>query len=242
MSEYWMGIIAFLLPLASVFFIQPSVAKVALAKNFTAEPEKRFPGLPLLSLGGVSMFIGISLAVSLACSKPEFTALRNVLAAMIVMLFSGFLIDSKMSFSYFRFLAKILAAALIIIPFYHKQDKLFPEFSPIMNSTLEMAFLIGFIFLYHHITVIHRTIFLSLAMLNSAFFGYLFWGELGLHQWSILGIALSGCLLGIIGYSRYAFYLQKPLPLIGHTGIYITGLILSTLWLNFLCNLNLFIL
>lgn len=238
MSDYWMGVIAFLLPLAAVFFIQPSVAKVALAKNFVASPEKKFPGLPLLSLGGVSMFIGINLAVSLACSKNEFTALHQMLAAMIVMLFSGFLIDSKMNFRYVRILTKILAAILVIIPFHHQHSRLFPHLSPFLNSGIETAFLIGFIFLYHRITVTHKTLFLLLAMLNSAVFGYIFWNIAEFRQWSILAISLAGCLLGVISYSRYAFHKQIPLPLIGHTGISLTGLILSALWLNFLFYLS----
>lgn len=224
---------AFLIAMLSVFFVQPSVAKVALAKNFVAEPEDRFPGLPLLSLGGVSMFIGINLSISLVSTKAGFVSMHDVIAALIVMLFSGFLLDTNMAARYFRLAVKLLAAFLVVLRFHEGPSPLFTTLPLALDVVLQLVFMVGFMFGYHYVTVFHKTLFHLLAMVNGLLLGFLHWNIESQQQWALLGFALGGSLCGILLYSRYAMRKQKPLPLIGHTGIFLTGLILASLWLTY---------
>lgn len=237
MSDYVSAAFTFIIPLITVFLVQPSVAKVALAKNFVAEPEDRFPGLPLLSLGGVSMFIGINLSVSLFCTKTGFVNLHHILAAMIVMLFSGFLMDTNMAYRYFRFFVKLLAAILVVIRMQEGPFILFENLSSLINVILQLAFLVIFMFVFHRLTIRRKTLFLALAMINAFAFGLLYINMTGMRYWALLAFSFSGSMFGILSYSRYALFKKKPLPLIGHTGIYLSALILSTLWLTYISSL-----
>ena len=234
MSSVFYGIFAVLIPLICVFLVQPSVAKVALAKNFIAEPEQRFPGLPLLSMGGISMFIGINLSVSLLCTKQGFVGMHDLLAGMIIILFSGFLMDTKLAFRYFRFTVKLLAAIIIVAHTHSGPLILFDRLSSWQNGLLEIGFVVAFMFIYHRLTIKQKTVMLLIGLGNASVLGMLIWPLEESKNWSLLAISLAGSLAGILIYSRYAYFRKKPLPLIGHTGIYLTSLILAALWLAYL--------
>lgn len=234
MSHYIAASIAFLIPLIAVFIVQPSVAKIALAKNFTAEPEDKLPGIPLLSLGGVSMFIGINLSIALVSNRTGFVSMHDLIAALIVLFFSGFLMDSNLAFRYFRFSVKLLAAILVVIRFHQGPEPLFPMLPTWIDVILQLGFIVTFMFAYHRLAKARRTLFLLLGLVNALCLGFYFGATENVQHWSILAFSLAGSLTGILGYSRYALHLKKPLPLIGHTGIYISALILAALWLNFL--------
>ncbi|WP_372774360.1 hypothetical protein [Mangrovibacterium sp.] len=233
MSTTIIVLLAYLVPLITVYIVQPSVAKVALAKNFIAEPEERFAGIPLLSLGGVSMFIGINLSVSLLCTRVGFLSMHAVIAALIVLLFSGFIIDTSLAVRYFRFSVKLLAAILVVFRFHEGAFQLLPNLPVWTNILLQIGFLVGFMLLYHRLTTYKKTLLLLLAIANALAFGVIFWPNQHEFHWSLLAFSLAGSLSGIMTYARYAHRLNKPLPLIGHTGIYFTALLLGTLWLTF---------
>ncbi|RKD90783.1 MraY family glycosyltransferase [Mangrovibacterium diazotrophicum] len=234
MSEYIAASIAFLIPLIAVYIVQPSVAKVALAKNFIAEPEDKLPGIPLLSLGGVSMFIGINLSIALISNRTGFVSMHDLLAALIVLFFSGFLMDTNLAFRYFRFAVKMLAAILVVVRFHEGPQPLFSMLPTWMDVILQIGFIVVFMFAFHRLTKARKTLFLLLGLVNAIGLGLYFGTTANVQYWAILAFSLAGSLAGILSYSRYALYRQKPLPLIGHTGIYISALILATLWLNVL--------
>jgi len=234
MSHYIATSIAFLIPFVAVFIVQPSVAKVALAKNFIAEPEDKLPGIPLLSLGGVSMFIGINLSIALVSDRAGFVNMHDLLAALIVLFFSGFLMDTNLAFRYFRFSVKLLAAILVVIRFHEGPLPLFSMLPAWADVTLQIGFIVSFMFAFHRLTIARKTLLLLIALVNALCLGFYFGATENAAHWSILAFSLAGSLAGILGYSRYALHRKKPLPLIGHTGIYISALILATLWLNFL--------
>lgn len=234
MPDILTAIAAFLIPFLAVFIVQPSVAKVALAKNFIAEPEDKLPGIPLLSLGGVSMFIGINLSIALLCRQNEFVEMHDLIAALIVMLFSGFLMDTNMAFRYFRFAVKLLAAILVVVSFRTDTAKFFPQLPDWIDIIIQLAFMVIFMLLFHRLTIRRKNLFLLLAFANALVFSFIYFENSTTNHLSILAASLAGSLGGIIAYSRYAVHQKKPLPLIGHTGIYLTALIIASLWLHFI--------
>ncbi len=231
-------ILAFLIPFISVFIVQPAVAQVAIAKNFTANPESKLPGIPLLSLGGISIFIGISLAIALICTKEGFVEMHDLLAALIIILFSGFLIETNLALRYFRLTIKILAAVIVAVRMHNGPEPIFRDLPIFWESAFQIFFLLGFMFVFHRLTNKNKTLFLAGGIFNALLLGIYFLIKSGNEDsFMIVSFSLAGSLSGIIAYSRYALFNKKPLPLIGHTGIYLSSIILGSLWLHFLATL-----
>lgn len=234
MSEFILGGLCFSIAFVSVFLVQPSVAQVGLAKNLTAEPEKHFPKLPLLTMGGVSMFFGINLALALCTSSKGFGSLHPLIAAMVILFFSGLLLDTNITFRYIRQMAKLLAAAVLVLHTRGTQGILIPGMNSTLDALVQIVFVIAFMYVFHELVLFRKMTMLVLALLHALFFvGIKGFVQLPFNDF-LLALALSGNLAGILIYSAYARYKHKPLPLIGHTGIFLIAVILAYLWLKLL--------
>ncbi|MGD9928960.1 MAG: hypothetical protein AB7U05_02980 [Mangrovibacterium sp.] len=232
MSQFFLSGLAFCLAFSIIFLIQPSVAKVAFAKNFKASPEKNFPGIPLLTLGGISMFIGITLAIALCTNNSGFNELHPLISAMVVLLFSGLVIDSGHGYRYLRQFAKFFAAGLLVIRGEDGPEAIFSSLAPWLDALIQFGFVLLFMFAYHAAVVYRKMPFLFAGLFNALIFVILFWPIQSAASYTLLSITLSGSVTGILTYSRYALHQKKPLPLIGHTGIFLIAIILATLWLQ----------
>lgn len=236
MNESVIAISSFAMAFGAIFLVQPSVAQVALAKNLTAPPGSQSPGIPLLSMGGVSMFIGINLSLAIFSTNEGFSGLHPLIAALIILLFSGLLLDTNMAFRYVRQLARLLAAAVLVLHDHSSPAILLPGLAPWLNAPLQMLFIIGFMYGYHELVLYRKMTFFLLALLNALVFAFLMWQSQALFNDILLALSLSGSLSGVLVYGRYARQKNKPLPLIGHTGIFIIAIILAALWLEFIAS------
>ncbi|WP_053179721.1 hypothetical protein [Sunxiuqinia dokdonensis] len=234
MNEVMIAILNFALAFGAIFLVQPSVAQVALAKNLMAPEGSHAPGIPLLSMGGVSMFIGINLSLAIFSTNEGFAGLHPLIAALIILLFSGLLLDTNMAFRYVRQLARLLAAAVLVLHSHGTPNTFFPGLPPWLNAVLQMAFVIGFMYGYHELVLHRKMTFLYLALLNALVFFLFMWQWQAPFNDILLALSLSGSLSGILVYSRYARIKNKPLPLIGHTGTFLIAIILAALWLEIL--------
>ncbi len=236
MNESVIAVLNFAMAFGAIFLVQPSVAQVALAKNLTAPPGSHAPGIPLLSMGGVSMFIGINLSLSIFSTNEGFAGLHPLIAALIILLFSGLLLDTNMAFRYVRQLARLLAAAVLVLHNHGTPAILLHEIAPWLNALLQMVFVIGFMYGYHELVLYRKMVFFYLALANALLFTFLLWQSQAPFNDILLALSLSGSLSGVLVYSGYARHKSKPLPLIGHTGIFLIALILAALWLKFIAN------
>ncbi|MGQ7870909.1 hypothetical protein [Sunxiuqinia sp. sy24] len=234
MNELVLAGLSFGIAFVSVFLVQPSVAQVGLAKNLTAAPEKNFPKLPLLTMGGVSMFIGINLSLALCSSGKGFGSLHPLIAAMVILFFSGLLLDTNMTFRYIRQLAKLLAAAVLVLHARGTQGILIPGLHATLDALIQITFVVAFMYVFHELALYRKMTMLLLALVHALFFVLIKGFTLAAFTGMLLALALSGSLSGILIYSRYARYKKKPLPLIGHTGIFLIAIILAYLWLKLL--------
>lgn len=236
MNESVLALLNFALAFGAIFLVQPSVAQVALAKNLTAPPGTPSPGVPLLSMGGISMFIGINLSLAIFSTNEGFAGLHPLIAALIILLFSGLLLDTNMTFRYVRQLARLLAAAVLVLHSHSTHASLFRNMDPWLNAVLQIAFVIGWMYGYHELVLRRKMICLYLALLNALVFAFLLWQSHAPFNGILLALSLSGSLSGVLVYSRYARRNNKPLPLIGHTGIFFIAIILASLWLQFIAD------
>lgn len=234
MNESMIAISSFAMAFGAIFLVQPSVAQVALAKNLTAPPGSHAPGIPLLSMGGISMFIGINLSLAIFSTNEGFSGLHPLIAALIILLFSGLLLDTNMAFRYVRQFARLLAAAVLVLHAHSTPAVLGPGLPTWLNASLQMLFVVGFMYGYHELVLYRKMTFFYLALLNTLVFAFLLWQSQAPFNDILLALSLSGSLSGVLVYSRYARQKNKPLPLIGHTGIFLIAIILAALWLEFI--------
>ena len=236
MNEPVIALLNFAMAFGAIFLVQPSVAQVALAKNLTAPTGNDNSEVPLLSMGGISMFIGINLSLAIFSTNAGFAGLHPLIAALIILLFSGLLLDTDMAFRYVRQVARVLAAAVLVLHSQSTPAALFPNMAPWLNAVLQMAFVIGWMYGYHELVLHRKMICLYLALLNALVFVFLLWQAHAPFNNILLALSLSGSLSGVLVYSRYARRRNKPLPLIGHTGIFFIAIILATLWLHLIAD------
>jgi hypothetical protein len=187
-------------------------------------------------MGGISMFIGINLSLAIFSTNEGFAGLHPLIAALIILLFSGLLLDTNMAFRYVRQLARVLAAAVLILHDHGTSAILVPGLAPWLNAPLQMLFLIGFMYGYHELVLYRKMTFFYLALANALLFTFLLWQSQAPFNDILLSLSLSGSLSGVLVYSRYARQKNKPLPLIGHTGIFLIAIILAALWLEFIAS------
>jgi hypothetical protein len=232
MNELITATLSFVMAFGAIFLVHPSVAQVALAKNLTAPPGSHPPGIPLLSMGGISMFIGINLSLAIFSTNEGFAGLHPLIAALIILLFSGLLLDTNMAFRYVRQLARLFAAAVLVLHDHSSPAVFLPGFPSWLNALLQMAFVIGFMYGYHELVLYRKMAFFYLALLNALVFAFLLWQLQAPFNEILLVLSLAGSLSGVLVYSRYARHKNKPLPLIGHTGIFLIAIILAALWLE----------
>lgn len=234
MNELMTATLNFAMAFGAIFLVQPSVAQVALAKNLTAPPESHPPGIPLLSMGGVSMFIGINLSLSIFSTNEGFAGLHPLIAALIILLFSGLLLDTNMAFRYVRQLARIMAAGILVLHDHSTTAIILPSLPYWLNALLQMAFVVGLMYGYHELVLYRKMTMFYLALVNALGFAFLLWQSHAPFNEILLALSLAGSLSGALVYSRYAQLKNKPLPLIGHTGIFLIAIILAALWLQFI--------
>ncbi len=232
MNELITATLNFAMAFGAIFLVQPSVAQVALAKNLTAPAGSHSPGIPLLSMGGISMFIGINLSLSICSSNEGFASLHPLIAALVILLFSGLLLDTNMSFRYVRQLARVLAAGVLVLHSQSTPAIFLPTLSTWLNAALQMAFVVGFMYGSHELVLYRKMTMFYLALLNTLLFAFLLWHLKAPFNQFLLALSLAGSLSGVLVYSRYARQKNKPLPLVGHTGIFLIAIILAALWLQ----------
>lgn len=236
MNESATAFLNFAMAFGAIFLVQPSVAQVALAKNLTAPEKKHATGIPLLSMGGISMFIGINLSLAICSTNEGFASLHPLIAALVILLFSGMLLDTNMSFRYVRQLARLLAAAVLVLHAHSTSVVPFPELPTWLNDVLQMAFVIGFMYGYHELVLYRKMTMFYLALFNALAFAFLLWQSKAPFNEFLLALSLAGSLSGVLIYSRHARNNNKPLPLIGHTGVFLIAIILASLWLQAIAN------
>ena len=108
-------LVAFITSLIAVIWIHPIIVKIALDKNIVDNPNKRkLQSHPIPVLGGVAVFFGIIIGLAFTSKQSESLSLMPIIAAMLIMLYTGVIDDIINLSARKRLLMEIGVIALLI--------------------------------------------------------------------------------------------------------------------------------
>lgn len=108
-------IAAFLTALIAVIWIHPKLVKIAHMKNIVDKPDARKLQItPVPVMGGVAVFFGIVIGVAITSGYAECMSLMPIIAAMLIMLYTGTMDDIMELSPRLRFIVEIGVVALLI--------------------------------------------------------------------------------------------------------------------------------
>jgi UDP-N-acetylmuramyl pentapeptide phosphotransferase/UDP-N-acetylglucosamine-1-phosphate transferase len=109
-------IAAFVIGFILVYISIPVIVRISEMKNLTDEPsDRRINKTVVPNLGGVAIFIGISIATLLSLHQFEFIEFRYIQAALIILFFIGIKDDILVIAPDKKFMAQILCALILIV-------------------------------------------------------------------------------------------------------------------------------
>lgn len=120
---YQYTLIPFLLALLAVCWIHPRLVRIALMKNIVDNPDARkLQRIPIPVLGGVAVFFGAVIGIGAMSAITDCSSLLVIVAAMMVMLYTGTMDDILDLSPSLRFLIEIALVALLITATGHSID------------------------------------------------------------------------------------------------------------------------
>ncbi len=232
--EIALSIISFTLAFLLSIIAIPPIVRVANAKHlFDQFNERKIHEKIVPPLGGVAIFIALSISTIISMYGTGAGRLRYVLAAIILMLFIG-LKDDLIDISAGKKLAVQIFAAAILVVFGHFR---FTNLHGVL-SIYDVDYFSGVIITVFSIVVITNAFNLvdgvdglaaGLGMMCAAFLGTWFFlaGQL---IFAILAFALVGSLAGFFIYNVFG---DKYKLFLGDNGSLIVGIIIAALIIEF---------
>lgn len=108
-------LIAFFTALIAVLWIHPRLVKIAHLKNIVDNPNARkLQQTPVPVLGGVAVFFGIVIGLALTSGFTECMSLMPIIAAMLIMLYTGTMDDIMELSPWLRFAVEIGVVGVMI--------------------------------------------------------------------------------------------------------------------------------
>jgi len=219
---------AFLIGLMLVYVSIPVIVRISKDKHLYDEPsERRLHKTVVPNLGGIAIFIGITIATLLSLHQLVFIEIRYILASMIILFFIGMKDDILIISPRKKFMAQVLCALILIvlgnIRFTHLHGILGLEH---INYTLSV-----FITLLAIVAIINATnlvdgidgLAASIGIFSSVIFGIKFLIT-GNDPYSILSAAIIGSLLAFLWYNVWG---RTNKIFLGDTGSLLLGLLIA---------------
>jgi len=233
---------AFTIQFISIFFIGmilvhftiPFIVRVSKAKVLFDAPNHRSvnkTGVP--NLGGVALFIGITIATLFGIQDFAFHDFSYILISMIIMFFVGIKDDIMTITPRQKLIAQIICALILIIPGDIRVTNLhgilgIQEINYAVSvgiSLLAIIFIINAINLIDGIDGLAAAIGISTTII----FGINFF-IIGNYQYTILSLAIIGSLVSFFIYNVFG---SKNKIFMGDTGSLLIGLLLSVFFIKY---------
>jgi len=217
-----------------VYLTVPVIVKVSRAKKlFDVPDERKVNTVVIPNLGGVSLFIGISIASFLSLYELSFPDLRYIMTGVIIMFFIGIKDDILVISARKKFMAQVIAALLLIIPgdirFTNLHGVLglyeINYFFSVCISALAVLAIINAVNLIDGIDGLASAV----GILFSLCFGVFFF-LMDKQQYTIVCFATAGSLIVFFIYNVFG---RKNKIFMGDTGSLILGIIASVLVIKF---------
>lgn len=219
---------AFLLGLGLVYYSIPVIVRISHDKHLFDVPNERKVNKKIVpNLGGIALFIGITLATLLSISNNPFPEFRFILSGMIILFFIGIKDDILIISAHKKFTAQILSALILIIlgdiRFTNLHGILgFHEISYAFSVIFSLLAVVAIINAQNLIDGIDG-LAASIGILAAFFFGGAF-HLADQTNYAILCAATTGSLISFFIYNVYG---KKNKIFMGDTGSLILGLLLS---------------
>lgn len=109
-------LIAFLIGLLLVYYTIPVIVRISIAKKLYDLPNERKVNLKVIpNLGGIALFIGISVGSLIGILKNSFPDWRFISSSMIILFFIGIKDDILIISAMKKFAAQFLCALILIV-------------------------------------------------------------------------------------------------------------------------------
>lgn len=227
-------IIAFFIAGALVYFTIPVIVRLSILKKLYDVPnERKMNKTAIPNLGGVALFIGITLAVLLSFYKYDFPEFRYILAGMIIMFFIGVKDDIQNLSARKKLVAQMLCALILIIPGNIRFTDLHGILG-INDINFTVSFIVSFTIIISIINAFNMIdgidgLASAIGILASVILGYLFILT-DQYQYSILCFAMTGSLIPFFIYNVFG---RKNKIIMGDSGSLILGLLFAVLIINY---------
>lgn len=225
---------AFFLAVALVFITVPPIVRVAGAKNLFDETGGRKVHRQAVPVaGGVAIFIAFTVSTIISTNGYDIDSLKYILAAIIILFFTGLKDDILVIAPSTKFLIQLVAALLVIIlgniRITHFQLVFrIQEIGYPFSLFITLLLIMGIVNAYNFIDGIDG-LASGLGLMSSAVFGSWFCIA-GDAPYAIMSFALCGSLAG---YFYFNVFGKKNKLFMGDAGSLIIGLISAVLVVRF---------
>ncbi len=217
-----------------VIYSIPISVKIALEKKLFDDPNsRRVNKVPVPNLGGVSLFIGISLATLIGILQNSFPEFRYIMISTIILLFIGIMDDLLVISARKKLLAQLVCAVIIVtlggfqFTNLHGIFGIF-EINPIEGSGLSILAIVSIINAINLIDGLDG-LAASFGILGSIVLGINFYLADQVN-FTILCAAIAGSLISFFIFNVFG---KKNKIFMGDTGAMILGFLLSALIIKF---------
>ncbi|MEY2830672.1 MAG: hypothetical protein RIQ33_2530 [Bacteroidota bacterium] len=236
--QSFLSLIAFGLSFCVTYVAIPSIIKVAKIKHLFDEPNSRKLHKSVVpTLGGLSIFAGITITSLIFCDVTKFPELQYLLAGMLILFFLGIKDDIIVLSAFTKFIGQFITAIVIVwvgdirITSFGGVFGInnLPLETSIAFSILTMVLIINAFNLIDGIDGLAGTISFIVISAYAAWFYNV--GEIG-AQLLIFSLSVMGALLSFLRYN-----ITPAKIFMGDTGSLLMGTIISFLTFEFI-NLN----
>lgn len=225
--------ISLILSFATTYFCLPRIIYIAQKKKLFDVPDNRkVHKAPIASLGGIGIFLGVTLACLFSFSFTEARAFQYYMGAALIIFFLG-LQDDILTMSPAKKVMGQLVAALIIVYKGKLSITNLHGFAGMHQISAAAGFLLTLLVIIAIVNAFNLIdgvdgLAGTLGLAASVLFGYFFMKN-KMYPYAALAFGLSGSLLSFL-----AFNLQPARIFMGDTGSLLVGLIGSILVIKFI--------
>ena len=225
---------AFLIGLVLVYVSIPVIVRISKEKHLYDEPnERRIHKVVIPNLGGVAIFIGISIATLLSLHQFEFIEFRYIQASLIILFFIGIKDDILIISARKKFIAQVICALILIIPGGIRFTNLHGilglyEIDYIFSVLITLLAIVSIINATNQVDGIDG-LAASIGIFSSIIFGIKFLITFN-EDYAILCMAIIGSLLAFLWFNVYG---STNKIFLGDTGSLILGLLIAVLVIQY---------
>ncbi len=228
-------ILSFITAFTLTYLAIPSIINVAKAKHIYDMPDdsgRRSHDSPIPRLGGIAIFAGVVLSVTVWTPFNVFADLQYILAALVVIFLIGFRDDIQPISPKYKLLGQVLAAAIIVFKAHIRLTSLYGilgvyEIPFIPSVALSMFTIIVIINAFNLIDGING-LSGSITVLITLTIGIWFL-LIGRLEIAVLAFSLAASVIAFL------YYNVTPARIImGDTGALLNGLVCSILTIKFI--------